>query len=52
MCVRYETTLISISPIILLAQRATTAVVGSKKALQEANEKLEGDQKLDIVELL
>jgi hypothetical protein len=33
-------------------QRATTAVVGSKKALQEANEKLPADQKMDIVDLL
>ena len=33
-------------------QRATTAVVGSKKALVEANEKLSGDGKLDVVELL
>jgi len=34
------------------SQRATTAVVGSKKALEDANAKLTGDAKLDVIELL
>jgi Zn-dependent M16 (insulinase) family peptidase len=38
--------------LVELKQRATTAVVGSKKALTEANEQLPENEKLTIVELL
>lgn len=34
------------------SQRSTTAVVGSKKALEDANAKLAADAKLDVIELL
>lgn len=38
--------------LVQLKKRATTAVVGSKKALVEANEQLPEDQRLAVVDLL